>query len=146
MLKVGFLLGRVLLVLVDRDILELDPAGLADFFGIDEQLLGHAIGTSGLFAIRSDLLQSCLRANSNVCFSGVENRFADDFADGRVREDQFLDVVEAHFGFDQDAGGHDDFGGITAEQVAAEQALADRVDQQLDLYRRRLRSLPCSGR
>ena len=38
------LFGRFLLVDVDRDVLERDLAGGADFFGFDEQLLGHGGG------------------------------------------------------------------------------------------------------
>jgi len=39
--EIVLLFGRLFLVLVDRDVLEGDLAGGADFFGFDEQLLGH---------------------------------------------------------------------------------------------------------
>jgi len=38
---------------------------------------------------------------ANPSLLSVENRFADDFADRRVREDEFLDRFEPHLAFDR---------------------------------------------
>ena len=46
-----------------------------------------------------------------------------------MREDELLDVVNLHFRFDQHGGDHNDFRGVAADEVAADQALADRINQ-----------------
>ena len=54
----------------------------------------------------------------------LENGFADDFGDRRMREDEFLDVVNLHFRFDQHGGSGNDFRRVVTDHVATDQALA----------------------
>ena len=58
--------------------------------------------------------------------------FPDHFADGRMGEYEFLDVVYGHFRFDQDSGAVNDFGRIIADHVYADDISVFFINQDLD--------------
>ena len=68
-----------------------------------------------------------------VCFlcGSAEQGFADDFADRRMREDELLNVLHAHFPSDHHGAAVDHFRGVRPVNVHAEDLLVLLVDDHL---------------